>query len=59
MGISSVAAGGVASHFGYPAAFTMAAVALTAGAVAGRYVFRPGDSPIASGKTEEFEAVPG
>jgi MFS family permease len=59
VGISSVAAGGVASHFGYPAAFTMAAVALIAGAVAGRYVFRPGDSPIASGKTQEFEAVPG
>jgi predicted MFS family arabinose efflux permease len=59
VGISSVAAGTVASHFGYPSAFSMAAAALIAGAVAGRYVFRPGDSPIPSDETKEFEAVAG
>ena len=39
VGTSSFAAGAVANHFGYSAAFAMAAIALLASAVAGRYVF--------------------
>jgi MFS family permease len=39
VGISSFAAGTVARHYGYSAAFYMAAAALIAAAVAGRYVF--------------------
>ncbi len=42
VGISSFAAGGVASHFGYSAAFFMAAAALGAAAIAGRFVFPAG-----------------
>lgn len=59
VGVSSVVAGGVASHFGYPAAFSMAAAALLAAAVAGKFVFAPGDSPVASDETKEFETVAG
>src|SRR6185295_10822067 len=40
VGISSFAAGLVATKFGYSAAFGMAAIALTGAAIAGRYVFR-------------------
>jgi MFS family permease len=39
VGLSSFAAGGVASRWGYSAAFTMAALALCAAAIAGRFVF--------------------
>lgn len=39
VGMSSFAAGGMAKQFGYSAAFVMAAVALVAAAVAGRFVF--------------------
>jgi MFS family permease len=39
VGVSSFAAGWVAHQFGYAAAFLMAAVALIAAAVAGRFVF--------------------
>jgi hypothetical protein len=39
VGLSSFAAGTVARHFGYSAAFVMAAAALIAAAGAGRYVF--------------------
>ena len=39
VGVSSVAAGAVSAKFGYSAAFFMAAVAIVAAAVAGRYVF--------------------
>ena len=39
VGASSFAAGAVAKHFGYPAAFVMAAIALGAAAIAGRFVF--------------------
>jgi MFS family permease len=39
VGISSFAAGGVASHYGYSAAFYMAAASLGAAAIAGRFVF--------------------
>jgi MFS family permease len=59
VGMSSVAAGAVASHFGYPAAFSMAAAALLAAAAAGRFVFSPGDSPVASDETKQFETVAG
>jgi MFS family permease len=40
VGVSSFGAGAVASRFGYPAAFVMAAAALGAAAIAGRFVFR-------------------
>ncbi len=39
VGVSSFGAGAVANHFGYSAAFVMAAVALLAAALAGRFVF--------------------
>jgi MFS family permease len=39
VGVSSVVAGAVAKHFGYSSAFVLAALALAAAAVAGRYVF--------------------
>lgn len=39
VGVSSFAAGAVSAKFGYSAAFVMAAVAIVAAAVAGRYVF--------------------
>lgn len=44
VGLSSFAAGAVANHFGYPAAFAMAAGAIGLAAVAGRFVFT-GDEP--------------
>lgn len=59
VGMSSVAAGAVASRFGYPAAFAMAAVALLAAAIAGKFVFGPRETPIASGETEQLETVAG
>jgi MFS family permease len=45
VGISSLVAGGVAKHSGYPAAFLMAAAAIGAAAIAGRYVFWPANQP--------------
>jgi MFS family permease len=45
VGTSSFAAGTIAKHFGYPAAFWMAAIALSASAVAGYQVFRKQDAP--------------
>jgi predicted MFS family arabinose efflux permease len=39
VGTGSFAAGAVANHFGYSAAFVMAAVALTGAAIGGRFVF--------------------
>ncbi len=39
VGISSFVAGGVAKHYGYSAAFLMAAAALGGAAIAGRWVF--------------------
>jgi MFS family permease len=39
VGISSLAAGAIANRFGYSAAFLMAATAIGAAAVSGRYVF--------------------
>jgi MFS family permease len=41
VGVSSFVAGAVAKHFGYSAAFVLAALALVAAAAAGRYVFTP------------------
>ncbi len=43
VGISSFAAGAVANRFGYAAAFVMAAAALGAAAIAGRFVFPASD----------------
>jgi len=48
VGIGSLAAGAIANRFGYAAAFLMAAAAIGASAVSGRYVFRghgAGSSP--------------
>jgi hypothetical protein len=42
VGISSFVAGAMAHRFGYSAAFALAAVALIAAAVAGRFVFNAG-----------------
>jgi MFS family permease len=39
VGVSSFVAGGVAKHFGYSAAFVLAAVAVGGAAVAGRFLF--------------------
>jgi MFS family permease len=47
LGISSFTAGTVAQRFGYPAIFYMAAAALIAAAVAGRFVFFPLKPPVA------------
>jgi MFS family permease len=41
VGISSLAAGAIAKSSGYPAAFLMAAAAIIAAAIAGRFVFWP------------------
>lgn len=59
VGVSSVVAGGVASHFGYSAAFAMAAAALAAAAAAGKFVFTPSESAIAPDQTNQFETVAG
>jgi predicted MFS family arabinose efflux permease len=55
VGTSSFAAGAIASHFGYPAAFWMAAIALSASAVAGWYVFRREEEP----EVTEMESIDG
>lgn len=46
VGISSFGAGMVASRFGYSAAFVMAAAALGAAAIAGRFVFKTANSDV-------------
>jgi len=51
VGVSSLAAGAVATRFGYPTAFRMGALALGAAAIAGRFVF-------STGKTEVPVCVP-
>lgn len=58
VGVSSLVAGSVSDHFGYPAAFLMAAVALAAAAIAGRFVFTFGNSaPVFSDKDKYYESV--
>jgi MFS family permease len=52
VGISSFAAGWVAHQFGYAAAFFMAAVALVAAAIAGRFVFFSSLAPHATARSE-------
>jgi MFS family permease len=54
VGISSFAAGAVAHRFGYPAVFFMAAGAIVAAAIAGRFVFVEGES---TPREEEEAAV--
>ncbi len=54
VGVSSFIAGGVANYFGYSAAFVLAALALGAAAVAGRFIFttdetKDGTSEVAVG----------
>jgi MFS family permease len=53
VGISSLAAGAIATRFGYSAAFLMAATAIGAAAVSGRYVFRVPREMIAALVSEE------
>ena len=57
VGVSSFAAGGVATRWGYSAAFAMAAVALIASAIAARFVFRDevSDRPEAGAQRLEGE----
>lgn len=57
VGMSSVAAGAVAGNFGYPAAFSMAALALVAAAIAGRFVFTPSNSSSTRDEEKTFQAV--
>jgi MFS family permease len=56
VGLSSFAAGAVAHRFGYSAAFALAALALIAAAVAGRFVFSAGsemDSSVPAAALED------
>lgn len=46
VGVSSFAAGTVAKHYGYSAAFFMAAGAIVIAAIAGRFVFKPAVVPV-------------
>jgi MFS family permease len=55
VGISSFMAGAVANRYGYSAAFGMAAVALIAAAVTGRYIFAAGRNELPA--PEELAAV--
>jgi MFS family permease len=52
VGVSSFAAGAVASHFGYAAAFAMAAAALIGAAVAARSVFASSSNEVWTGRDE-------
>ena len=56
VGISSFTAGAVAGHFGYPAAFVMAAGALGAAAFAGRFVFRGAEAGVDGADAGAFAA---
>ena len=47
VGLSSFAAGAIASRFDYPAAFVMAAAAIVAAAIAGQFVFAANGSGLA------------
>ena len=53
VGISSLAAGVVSEHFGYSTAFLMAASALIAAAIAGRFVFTSGKAVPAPSDEEQ------
>jgi MFS family permease len=57
VGISSFSAGIVAKQFGYSAAFLMAAAALGAAAVAGRFVFSATESDGPAALVEEMQLV--
>jgi MFS family permease len=54
VGMSSFAAGNVAEHFGYAAAFIMAAISLCAAVVMGVVVFFRNGPPIADAPREEY-----
>jgi hypothetical protein len=57
VGMSSFAAGAVSAHFGYPAAFVMAAVSLMIAAVMGIIVFPAGDDVVATDEDVALEPV--
>jgi MFS family permease len=57
VGMSSFAAGAVATHFGYTSAFLMAAAALVAAAVAGRFVFPANERELSVAAQECFETT--
>ncbi len=54
VGVSSLAAGVVSDHLGYSAAFFMAASALIAAAIAGKFVFTSGRPAVASSEEEQY-----
>jgi MFS family permease len=56
VGVSSFAAGAVANRFGYSAAFVMAAAALGAAAIAGRFVFPATEAAVAAEECYETHA---
>jgi MFS family permease len=56
VGVSSFAAGAVASRFGYSAAFVMAVAALGAAAIAGRFVF-PSHEPELEDATDSHQLL--
>jgi MFS family permease len=58
VGVSSLAAGAVATKFGYSAAFRMGALALAAAAIAGRFVFSPGNTEAPAYVSGVLEADP-
>ena len=57
VGTSSFAAGAVSAHFGYAAAFVMAAAALIVAAVIGAFVFPSGDDLVPSDEDIALEPV--
>ncbi|MFL6464342.1 MAG: MFS transporter [Bryobacteraceae bacterium] len=54
VGVSSLVAGAVSDHFGYSVAFLMAASALIAAAIAGKFVFTSSQSVPASSDEEQY-----
>ena len=58
VGVSSLAAGITADRYGYPAAFVMAALALIAAAVAGKFVFTGKEQTVSPVVEAYLEPVP-
>jgi MFS family permease len=59
VGVSSFVAGGVAKHFGYSAAFVLAAVAVGGAAIAGRFLFASTRTAKSTPAVVEDECVTG
>ena len=58
VGLSSFAAGAVATHFGYSAAFLMAVLGLGAAAITGRFVFPDKDTPVVDVAAQVLDVTP-